>query len=495
VIDAAQVFRIDGQGARGMSESRYDVIVVGGGTAGSMAAIAAGRAGARTCLIEAAGHLGGTCHALANVTPFHNSRGEQVVRGLPQELVERCAALGGAREKGHLPNPAGIGGSFTPLDPDVMKLVLFDMADEARVDLWLHTVLVAPLVEAGRVAGVRVHNKSGLQELRASVVVDATGDADVAVQAGAQYVQDTPEAALNATLLFRVAGVDTDAFIADARAAPQKFVLLSDPFLRDVKKLTAAQVMSEVRDIYDCPYIYLANVVRDYVPRAGWPEWGITSEEKAGWGRLAPFAARFSIMPLPHRRDVVTLNVTSMTFDATDGAQRSRAEVEGQRQMRTALEVLRRYVPGFRSSFLGSVMPAVSIRASRRIVGAYELTRDDIECGARFPDAIARGSYPMSVQSAAQPGVRQHLFVRDGGDYDIPYRSLVPATTDGLLVAGRCLAATREAIGSARMGAQCMAYGQAAGVAAALASQRGIAPRAVDVAALRSALQAQGAIL
>jgi hypothetical protein len=473
----------------------YDVIVVGGGTAGSIAAITAARLGASTCLIDAAGYLGGTCHALANITPFHNSRGEQVVGGLPQELVDRIDSHGGARNKGHLPNPAGIGGSFTPLDPDVMKLVLFDMAEEARVDVWLHTVLVDAVVELNRVTGVRVHNKSGLQQLHARVVIDATGDADVAVRAGAGFVQDTPEAALNATLLFRVAGVDTDAFIADVRRAPHKIVLLADPYLRETRKLLPHQVMNEVRDIYDCPYIYLANVVRDYVLRSDWREWGITGEEKDHWGRLRPFAARFSIMPLPHRRDIVTLNVTSITFDATDGAQRSRAELEGQRQMRAVLELLQRYVPGFSECFLHTVLPAVSVRASRRIQGEYELTRNDVESGARFGDAIARGSYPMSVQSSDKPGMRHHLFVRDGGDYDIPYRCLVPKTMNGLLVAGRCLSATREAIGSARMGAQCMAYGQAAGSAAALAVAQNVAPREINIESLRASLKKQRVII
>ena len=150
-------------------------------------------------------------------------------------------------------------------------------------------------------------------------------------------------------------------------------------------------------------------------------------------------------------------------------------------------------MPGFAQSFLHAVLPAVSVRASRRIVGEYELTREDVQSGARFADGIARGSYPMSV--TVSPGIREHLFVRDGADYDIPYRSLVPQTTDGLLVAGRCLAATREAIGSARMGAQCMAYGEAAGTAAALAVGRGVAPREVDIAALRRALGDQRAIV
>jgi hypothetical protein len=478
-----------------MSRNRksFDVIVVGGGTSGSIAAIAAARTGARTCLVEKTGHLGGTCFALANVTPFHNSRGEQVVRGLAQELVDRCAEKGGAR--GHLPNAAGIGGSFTPLEPEVMKVVLFEMASQAGVELWLHTVLLDALKNGDGVTGIRVYNKSGAQELEAKVVIDATGDADVAARAGAEFTQDTPEASLNATLLFRVAGVDTDAFIADARRSPQKFVLLADPYLREVKKLDARGVMDKVADIYDCPYIYLANVVRDYIPSSAWGEWGITGEAKDDWGRLRPFASRFSIMPLPHRRDIVTLNVTSVTFDATDAAQLSAAEVEGQRQLRLAFDVLRRYIPGFQGCFLHSVSPSISIRASRRIVGGYQLTRADVEGQERFADGIARGSYPMSVQSATQPGVRQHLFVGDGGDYDIPYRSLVPKQVNGLLVAGRCLSATREAAGSARMGAQCMAYGHAAGVAAALAVKEKISPRMVEPTLLRKTLQKQNAIV
>jgi hypothetical protein len=479
-----------------MQRHSFDVIVAGGGTAGSIAALAAARAGARTCLIEQAGHLGGTCHALANITPFHNSRGERVVGGLAQALVDRIAERGGTRGNAHLPNPTGIGGSFTPVDPDAMKLALFELAQESGVDAWLHTVLIDATTEDGRVRALRVHNKSGLHELAAAVFVDATGDADVAAAAGAGYEQDVPEAALNATLLFRLAGVDTRAFIEDVRRAPQKIVLLADPWLREVKRLDPQRLMQEqVRDIYDCPYIYLSNLVRDYIPRADWARFDITGEDKASWGRLRPFGSRFSIMPAPHRDDIVTLNVTSMTFDATLGEKLSAAEFEGQRQLRLAVEVLRDYVPGFRDAFLHSVSPSVSVRASRRIRGEYTLTRDDIESQARFPDAIARGAYPMSVQSPTQPNVRQHLFVRDGGDYDIPYRCLVPERIDGLLIAGRCLSATREAIGSARMGAQCMAYGHAAGLAAAMAAADRVAPRAVSAPRLRAELRAQGAVV
>lgn len=474
----------------------FDVVVVGGGTAGAIAAIAAARTGARTCVVEKSGYLGGTCHALANVTPFHNSRGEPVVAGLAQALVDRLIERGGARPGGHLRNPTGIGGSFTPLDPDAMKLCLLEMAGEASLDTWLHTSLVDAAAPEGALRSIRVLNKSGLLQIRARVFVDATGDADLAAAAGAGFEQDVPEAALNATLLFRVGGVDTQAFIDDVRAAPHKIVLLADPYLREVRNLDAASVMREsVRDIFDCPYIYLSNLVRDYIPKADWVQWGITGEDKAGWGRLRPFGSRFSIMPVPPRKDVVTLNATSMTFDATRGDALSGAELEGQRQVQTAVEFLRRYVPGFAQAHLRSVSPWVSVRASRRVRGGYELTREDIESGRRFPDAIARGAYPMSVQSPDQPNVRQHLFVPGGGDYDIPFRCLVPERVDGLIVAGRCLSATREALGSARMGAQCMAYGHAAGVAAALAARDAVTPRALPAERLRAELRAQGAII
>lgn len=476
-------------------QSVVDVLVIGGGTAGVIAAVAAARMGARTRLVEQAGYLGGTCHALGNITPFHNSRGEPVVKGLAQELVDRVIRAGGAEGGAHLPNPTGIGGSFTPLDPDIMKAVLFEMLAEAGVDVWLHTRFLESVREGDAVVGAKLANKSGVHAVMAKAVIDATGDADVVASAGAPFHQDVPEAALNASLLFRVGGVDTDAFVQDFKQSPQKVVLLADPYLRDVKKLGVEDVMSAVDSIYDCPYIYLSNLVRDYIPREEWETWEITSTDKSGWGRLRPFASRFSIMPMPKRKSVVTLNVTSITFDATDARELSRAEWEGQKQMHMALEVLQRYVPGFANAYIHSVTPSVSARASRRVDGQYMLTRADIENCTRFPDAIARGSYPMSVQSETQPGVREHLFVPNGGDYDIPYRSLLPKEVDGLLVAGRCLSASREAVGSARMGAQCMAYGHAAGVAAAIAAREGVNLREMNIQALRTELLNQRAIL
>ena len=138
--------------------------------------------------------------------------------------------------------------------------------------------------------------------------------------------------------------VDTGVFIDAMRKSPEKIVLLADPYLRNVKHLDVSSIMRDIRNIYDCPYIYLSSLVRDFIPKCDWAEWEITGYGKAEWGRLRPFASRFSIMPLPHRSDTVTLNVTSITFDATNGHELSSAEIEGQRQLRLALQVLRRYM-------------------------------------------------------------------------------------------------------------------------------------------------------
>lgn len=479
-----------------MNKNDFDVIVVGGGTSGAIAALSAARNGARTCLIESGGFFGGTCLALANVTPFHNNRGEVVVAGYAQELVNRMIDAGGAMPGGHIANPSGICGSFTPLDPDIMKLVLFEMLTEAGVELWLHTVFIGSIAAADKITGVRVANKSGVQEISGKVVVDATGDADVAAAVGAEYNQDIPEESLNATLLFRMAGVDSDAFITDVKANPSHITLLADPYLSDTLGMSAQSVVDkDFKTLLDTPYIYIANLVRDFVSESDWPEWEIKSTEKQDWGKLRPFGSRISIMPLPSRTDLVTINATSITFDATDAAQLAHAEGEGQRQAHLLVAILRRYVPGFASAELHSTLPKLSIRASRRIIGEYQLTRDDVEQRRRFPDGIARGCYPMSVQSGGKANVRKHLFVNDGGDYDIPYRCFVPKKIDGLLVTGRCLSATLEASGSARMGAQCMAYGQAVGTAAAIAVNRNTEPRAVNYDELRSILKQADAII
>jgi hypothetical protein len=479
----------------------YDVVVVGGGTAGIVAAVAAASTGAKTCLVESSGYLGGTTYALANVVTFHNNRMERVVGGFPQRIVDAavvdrglCSTL---MTNGHLPNPGGMSGTVTLIDSARLNIASFAMLEELGVELMMHSLATDVALDGDRLRSIVVVNKGGTHRVSAKCFVDASGDADLAVKAGAPYEGDAIGTGLTATMVYRAGGVDHESLIADFRQHPERVILLEDPFLRREGKPSIEQVMAErVKVVYDLPYIYLSNMVRDYVPRSDWAKWGITGIEKQNWGQLSPFGSRVHMSASPLSPEVLYINTTNVRhFDALDAAAVSKAEMEAQRQVRLSMEVLQRYVPGFKDAFLIGPMPKISVRASCRILGEYQVTKDDVARGRRFSDAIARGCYPMSVQSLEQPNVRLHLYVDDGGDYDVPYRAVVPQKIDGLLVAGRCISATREASGATRTGAQCMAYGHATGTAAAICAHDDTPPRHINVEALRELLRTQGAIL
>jgi len=477
------------------TRSHFDVLVVGGGTTGIIAAIAAADTGARTCLVESSGYLGGTTYALGNVITFHNNRMEQVVAGVPQKLVDKLAATGGVARCGHLPNPGGQCGTVTLMDPATLNIVALEMMHDAGVEVMLQTIATEVLATDRTLKGIEVFNKAGTQELHAQAIVDTSGDADVAVSAGVPYEKDQRGSRLTATSVFRIGNVDHDALIADLKKNPERVILLEDPYLAKTRGLTPHEVMARVESIYDLPFIYLSNIVRDYIPKSDWHNWGITGIEKRDWGALSPFGSRVHISPSAASPTIVFLNTTNVHVDATDPSELSRAEMEGQQQVKLMVELLRRYVPGFKDATLIGSNPKISVRASRRVAGEYRLSKDEVTLGARFPDSIAKGAYPMSVQVESAKSERLHLYVKDGGDYDIPYRCIVPKEIDGVLVAGRCMSADREASGSSRNGAQCMAVGHAAGVAAALSAQNRTTPRLLDPNELRAKLIEQGAIV
>ncbi|MGH7716888.1 MAG: FAD-dependent oxidoreductase, partial [Vulcanimicrobiaceae bacterium] len=419
------------------SSSRdFDVVVVGAGTAGVVAAMAAASTGARTCLIDSSGYLGGTTFALGNVVSFHNNRMKRVVAGFPQAIVDRALSRGGAVGDGHVPNPGGMCGTVTLLDSSILNQVTFEIMEELSIELMLHSIMTDVHVEGTRVTGITVANKAGTQEITARCFVDSSGDADLAIKAGAEHEKDQPgKGSLSATTVYRVGKVDHEQLVADLKRHPHRVILLEDPFLAREYGTTPDKIMaSKVKTIYDLPYIYLSNIVRDYIPEKDWSLWGITGIEKSQWGKLNPFGSRVHLSASPLSPEIVYVNTTNMHFDATDPVAISHAESEGQRQVHLSLEMLKRYVPGFKDSTLIGSMPRTTPRASRRIMGNYQVTREDVELGHRFEDSIAKGCYPMSVQSLTNVNVRLHLYVENGGDYDIPYRSLVPQTVDGVVV-------------------------------------------------------------
>jgi FAD dependent oxidoreductase len=441
-----------------------DVLVVGGGPAGLGAALGAVQAGARVILAERYGFLGGNATAAlvmplmsfhtqtptkerrgaTTLLPTDHGPGEAVVGGALAKLLSRLVAVGGA-----IP-PTLATGYVVPFDPEWFKIVALDLLDEAGVQLLFHA-FASGIIGDGAVEGVIFETKSGPLAIRAKVTIDCTGDADVAVQAGTPTEVGRADGLVQPmTLMFRMAEFQRAAFEGYVKENPKEWRGVHG--LWDlVRKATAAGELKLPRE----DILFFAT---------------------------------------PHEGEVSVNSTRVMRLLGTDVFDWSRAEVESRRQMRQIAAFLCRYVPGFERAYIAQSGVHTGVRETRRIVGDYQLTAEDVLEARKFADVVARGAYPVDIHNPKGSGtVLRRL--PPGEAYDIPLRALLPQGIEGLLVAGRCLSGTHEAHSSYRVMPIVMATGQAAGVCAALAARRGLTPRAVPVADVQAALIAQGADL
>ncbi|QTH43448.1 FAD-dependent oxidoreductase [Cohnella sp. LGH] len=438
-----------------------DVLVIGGGPAGIAAALASARAGARTALVERYGFLGGNATA-GLVGPFMTSYSDdgktQLVKGVFDELVRRMESFGGAVHPEKVRTGSPYSGFFskghdhvTPFDPEAVKLAAAEMMEEAGVRTFMHTFFVDAIVENGRVNGAVLVNKSGLQAVRAKVTVDCSADADVASRAGAELETGRKSDGLTQpmTMFFRVAGVDDAEILKYVEEHPEERDLLFGSLIEEKRATGEWKVNKNHLGIYR-------------TTQAG--VWRVNTSRVQG------------------------LSGTS----AEDLAQ---AELEGRRQVFELLAFFRKYFPGFRNAVLVDTATQIGVRETRRIVGEYMLTADDLISGRSFDDVVALYGYPIDIHSPNEVTTEFSKEYHTANVYQLPYRILVPRSTEGLLVAGRCVSATHEALGAIRVMPCAFALGQAAGAAAALAAAEGAEPRGVNVKELQRMLLAQDVVL
>jgi len=426
-----------------------DVVVAGGGTSGFIAATAAARTGARTVLVERFGYLGGCTTAPYNTTlnAFADMAGRPVVRGLAWEFVERMErdgqALLGARGRNQL-------------WPVWTRKVALDMVTEAGVDLFFYTWVSDVLAEDGRLRGLVVQTKGGRGVLLAKTFVDATGDADLAALAGAPFEMADPDSLQQVSCDYLACGVDAARVLEWARAHREELVMLEG-------------AESEHRPAGPQPMLTFV------IP-----------------GPLSPEGDHIGVMPtvkLCIYREAVRLQGNT-EVDPLDPRGLTQAEVQGLRGALEHLAYLQERVPGFEHAFLVA-QHHLGVRESRRIVGEYVITLDDVQSGARFDDVVALNCRHLDYHLKGT--VFRLELVRAA--HDIPLRALLPQRVENLLVCGRAIACDHLAQASLRGAATCMATGHAAGSAAALAARGSGRLRELDVRRLQQTLLEQGAIL
>ena len=454
----------------------YDVIVVGGGPAGIMSAMASGKLGASTLLVEKNGFLGGaaTAAVLGPISPFHY-KDEQVIDGLPQEFMDRLVKEKGST--GHMKtiDPYGSGDSLGFYDREKYKYVAAEMLTEYGVDILYHTTLSAVQMEGSRVTGIVASDKSGnLLPLKAHVVVDATGDGDVAVRAGENYVlgDGTTGKMSPSSSMFEMANVDTEKVYQYILDHPDDFEFKSD-----------IVPMREFDDRLKQKY-FVGQGFKSLVKEA-------IANGDLHFGRDSVIVLN-GIHP-----NTIHFNATRICGkDATNVVERSESELDGRRQIESVSEFMIKYVPGFENAFVSVTGSEVGVRETRHIEGLYTLTGEDAYEGRKFEDSVSRGYFPIDLHNPdgatgyGNGGV--WMVLKD--TFDIPYRSLVPKHIDGLLLSGRCISGTSEAHGSYRTQGGIMGIGQAAGAAAAVCARNKVQPRDQNVTEIQQALTQLGGL-
>lgn len=433
-----------------------DVIVVGGGTAGLAAAIAAARTGAQTILAERYGYLGGSLTGTYCTGPgfFGDSEGHQIIKGIGWELMERLEKLGSAiLDRDHW---------NAQIFPETVKNAALDLVAEAGVGLYLHAFVSDLVIRNGVIRSIIMQSKSGPMAVNGKVFVDATGDADIVFKAGGPTEMLEPSRLWQTSVDLTVCNVDSTKVIKWAKDNPDRTVIEG-----------ATENLSKTFGIHP-----MFNVI-------------VLKEGTEGKSQESGIK---HVGPMPTIKLLVRRNISrvqgSVEIDGTDVRGLTYAEVEARRRAMEHLVYLKKTVPGYEDAFVIGESQ-LGVRETRRIVGDYVLTVDDLIRKARFPDVVALNCRALDCHTKGE--VFEITFL--SGNHDIPLRALIPKKVKNLLVAGRCISSDHDANASLRGAGACMATGYAAGTAAALSAVDSGNVRDINIPTLQKILKEQNAIL
>lgn len=471
---------------------KYDVIVCGGGTSGIAAAVAAARGGAKVLLIERNGSIGGQMNVSGppgfSYAYLYNARGERVIDGFIGETHRRLMEMGHARPSDLNEYRSGSDYVFSYVDPEWWGLLMFQIMAEEGVTLLLHSLVVDVIKNGDNVVGVVVENAEGRVNFEAKVVIECTGEGDIAVRAGCEYELLPRDDCEPQSVCFTMDGVDWDEFLAYVKAHPDQIDPRGNP---ERSKEERYEIIRNIKDVGEfCEIMGFYNFLKIAKANKEWHDFAGMGFFFAPRPDVGRYQAHFQ-----HSAQVPGI----WSCDPWD---LSYAEQEARRQCVIAANGFKKYIPGFKNAYITRVGVELRLREGRRIMGDYVLKRDDVANGQRFYDCIGKNTFAagaVHVANANTLAVGKYGYASppDKGSYDMPYRIMVPRKVENLLIAGKHVSAERATY--QRFLQETMVTGQAAGAAAALCVKLGVTPRQLEaeeyIKELQNILRSQGVIL
>lgn len=447
----------------------YDIAVIGGGPAGLATAITAAREGKKVLLAEKNGFLGGNLTIGLPLLGFLDENGNRCISGFAEELVQRLVQ----RKACYGISPCPKHNSNANIDAEAVKILSLEMCREAKVDVLLHVEVLDTAVEDGKLKAVTLYGKCNTIIVSADVFVDCTGDGDVAYLSGCSYEKGRGEQKemMPPTVMCTIEGVEEEKLLDYIAEHPDEMQAMCSSI--------------ETKPGYDADYF---RSDPNYV-FVGMTQ--LFSQLKA-MGECPVERGNMILIHGVHKGQMYVNTTRLLNVDGTDVLDLTRGEIEGHLQLHKLIEMFQKYVPGFRNCYISSIAPNIGIRETRRIKGLRYITLEDAWNACVPEDSICLSGYTIDIHYNNESGT---LFKKLKRPFGIPYGCLVSAEISNLMFAGRCISVDDHVIGSTRVMACCMAMGQAAGLASAMALKEKNTPAAVNVHLLRQKLLQQKAIL